>query len=145
MSKPPSELFDGTNGSKTQLMQELKLKGYKFSEDDIQFITKDETGQIVWLESGNSNAGLEHILNGNGKTKGHADDFQKAFGISKNEIPAYLEKVITNGKVIENKLKPVGKRMGFERTYYYMGNYYVVTGIGTNGFIVSAYPKRIRK
>ena len=33
----------------------------------------------------------------------------------------------------------------YERTYYYNGEHYVVTGIGTNGYIVSAYPKRIRK
>lgn len=30
--------------------------------------------------------------------------------------------------------------MGFERVYYYEGSYYVMTGIGTNGYIVSAYP-----
>lgn len=31
--------------------------------------------------------------------------------------------------------------MGFTRQYYYEGNYYVVAGIGSNGYIVSAYPK----
>ena len=102
-------------------------------------------GQIVWLEKGNSNAGLKHILDGNGKTPGHAADFQRAFGISRSEVPAYIEKVITNGTVVNNKLKPVGNRMGYERTYYYNGEHYVVTGIGTNGYIVSAYPKRVQK
>lgn len=32
--------------------------------------------------------------------------------------------------------------MGYERVYYYESNYHVVTGIGTNGFIVSAFPRR---
>ena len=27
-----------------------------------------------------------------------------------------------------------------ERIYYYNGKHYVLTGIGTNGFIVTAYP-----
>lgn len=145
MSKSSSGLFERTNGTKSQLIQELKDNNIKFSEKDIQFITKDKTGQTVWLESGNSNAGLKHILDGNGMTKGHANDFRKAFGISRDEIPAYIEKVISNGKIINNHLKPIGRKMGYERTYYYNGNYYVVTGIGTNGYIVSAYPKRIIK
>lgn len=51
----------------------------------------------MWLEKGNSSAGLEHIINGNG-------------------------------------------RNGFERIYYFDKKYYVLTGIGTNGFIVTAYP-----
>ena len=145
MSKGTSGHFSGTSGAKSQLIQELKDNNIKFSEKDMRFIAKDKTGQTIWLESGNSNAGLKHILDGNGTTKGHADDFQKAFGISRSEVPTYLESVITNGTVVSNKLKPIGKRMGYERTYYYNGNYHVVTGIGTNGFIVSAYPKRMRK
>lgn len=35
--------------------------------------------------------------------------------------------------------------MGYERVYYYEGEYHVVVGVGTNGFIVSAYPHRHRK
>ena len=30
--------------------------------------------------------------------------------------------------------------MGYERVYPYEGEYSIITGIGTNGFIVSAYP-----
>lgn len=145
MSKGGSGLFKGTNGGKTELITELKSKNIKFSQSDIKFVTRDKTGQIVWLENGNASAGLKHILDGNGTTKGHAGDFQRAFGISKSEIPGYIEKVVTYGSIVDNKLKPIGKRMGYERTYYYNGEYYIVTGIGSNGFIVSAYPKRIRK
>ena len=108
MSKSMSGHFSGTSGTKSQFIQELKSKNIKFSEKDIQFITKDKTGQTVWLENGNSNAGLKHILDGNGTTKGHAGDFQRAFGISRAEIPAYLEKVISNGKIVESKTKLIG-------------------------------------
>ena len=145
MSKGGSGLFKGTSGSQSALISELKAKNVKFSEGDVKFVTRDKTGQIVWLEKGNSNAGLKHILDGNGKTPGHAADFLRAFGISRSEVPAYIEKVITNGTVVNNKLKPVGNRMGYERTYYYNGEHYIVTGIGTNGYIVSAYPKRVQK
>lgn len=145
MSKGGSGLFKGTSGSQSALISELKSKNVKISESDVKFVTRDKTGQIVWLEKGNAGAGLKHILDGNGATKGHAEDFQRAFGISRSEIPAYIERVVTNGTVVDNKLKPIGTRMGYERTYYYNGEYHVVTGIGTNGFIVSAYPKRIRK
>lgn len=144
MSKGGSGHFSGTSGTRAQLIQELKSSNTKFSEKDMLFITKDKTGQTVWLEKGSSGAGLKHILDGDGTTTGHANDFQKAFGISRSEVPAYLEKVISNGKVVSNTLKPIGNRMGYERVYYYNGNYHVVTGIGTNGFIVSAYPKRLK-
>lgn len=135
----------GASSSSEALVKQLEQSGVKLSKKDIVFVTKDKTGQVVWLEKGSSSAGLKHILDGDGKTLGHAEDFQRAFGISRSEIPSHIEKVITNGIVVDNKLKPVGNRMGYERTYYYNGEHYVVTGIGTNGYIVSAYPKRIRK
>ncbi len=45
-----------------------------------------------------------------------------------------------NGRIISNELKRINGRDGFERIYYYDGKHYVLTGIGTNGFIVTAYP-----
>ena len=126
------------------LLDELERNGVKFDRDAVQFVTRDKTGQIVWLESGSRSAGLEHILHGNGRTPGHAGDFARAFGVSEAEVASYLRTVITHGEVVSNELKPIGSsgRMGYERVYYYEGNYHVVAGIGTNGFIVSAYPKR---
>ena len=34
------------------------------------------------------------------------------------------------------------REMGYERVYEHSGKYYAMTGIGTNGFILSAYPIR---
>lgn len=31
--------------------------------------------------------------------------------------------------------------MGYERVYCHEGEYCSVTGVGTNGFIISAYPR----
>lgn len=123
------------------LVKELQDNGVKFSRKNMVFITKDATGQIVWLESGNSAAGLEHILHGNGTTKGHARDFEKAFGLLESEVPTYLYRVITRGEVVSNSLKTLANgRKGYTRVYYYGGRYNIITGIGTNGFIASAYP-----
>ena len=61
--------FGKTEGAKryetAELIKELEKNRIKFNKKDIIFITKDGTGQTLWLEKGNSSAGLEHILNGN--------------------------------------------------------------------------------
>lgn len=138
--------FGGTNGANANesgsLIKELERNGVKFTKNNIVFITKDQTGQIVWLETGNKSAGLSHILDGDGVTTGHAADFERAFGVSREEIPNYLEKVIRHGTVVDNKIVKKGFQEGYERTYYYEGKHYVIAGIGTNGFVISAYPKK---
>lgn len=126
--------FGNTNHVKKieseNLIKELESKGVKFSRENIVFITKDKIGQIVWLEKGNSSAGLEHIINGNGRTPGHADDFKKAFGVPSDKIPEYLDKVISRGKIVSNMLVKKGNREGFERIYYYEGKHYLLQVLG---------------
>lgn len=135
--------FGKTQGAaedEESLIAELEKNGVKFSKKNIIFITRDKTGKIIWLEKGNKSAGLEHILNGNGKSKGHASDFEKAFGIPKTKIPDFLKDVIEKGKIISNVKETVNGRTGYKCIYYYGGKHYVVYGIGTNGFIVTAFP-----
>lgn len=119
------------------LVAELEHDGVKFTRKDMLFVTRDKTGQIVWLEKGNAGSGMGHI-----KSRGHDEQIAKAFGIPKTEVEAYLRKVISQGSIVRNDLKPIGNRMGYERVYYYEGKYCIITGVGTNGFIVSAYPRR---
>ena len=128
--------------TRKHMIDQLTKAGVKFNPNDVLFATKDKTGQLVWLEKGNKGAGLEHILYGDGRSRGHASDFKKALGLESNQVSGYLQKVITHGNVVSNTIKPVRNRMGFERVYNYEGNYYIVTGIGTNGFIISAYPHK---
>ena len=127
-------LIDGS------LVAELERNGVKFSREDMLFVARDKTGQIVWLEKGNAGAGMGHI-----KSRGHDEQIAKAFGIPKADVESYLRKVISQGSVVKNELKPIGNRMGYERVYHYEGEYCIITGIGTNGFIVSAYPRHHRK
>ncbi len=147
-SSPQGSLSQGGVDSKVKeltkkhMIDQLTKAGVKFNPNDVLFVTKDKTGQLVWLEKGNKGAGLEHILHGDGRSRGHASDFKKALGLESNQVSGYLQKVITYGSIVSNTIKPIGNRMGFERVYSYEGNYYIVTGIGTNGFIVSAYPHK---
>ena len=115
-----------------ELIEELANRGETFNEADIVFITKDATGEIIWLENGNETAGLIHIV------ERHGDDFKRTSGLNVEEIPVFLERVVSQGVVVSNL--PSKARTGYTRIYDYDGSYYTVTGIGTNGFIVTAYP-----
>lgn len=114
------------------LIEELKQRNVKFTEDDIIFIEKDSSGKIIWLEKGNPDAGLEHILRGNGKKPGHASDFFKAFGISEDQIPTFLRGVILAGNYTTQ---------GGVRIYSVPNSKHSLWVVmGDNGFIVTAYP-----
>ena len=121
------------------LFAELDKNNVKYTKENVVFIARDETGQIVFLETGNSSAGLKHIL------QRHSQNFKDAFNIDDSQIPAYLKNVVRYGKVVSDKIVTKNGKQGFERRYNYNGNYYVITGIGSNGFIVSAYPREIKK
>lgn len=119
------------------LFAELDKDQVKYTRENVIFIVRDVTGQIVWLETGNETAGLTHIL------KRHAENFKKSLDMDPDQIPEYIIKVITLGEIIENKIVMRNNRPGFSRKYYYEGKYYILTGIGLNGFIISAYPRQI--
>ena len=123
-----------------ELINELENNRIKFSKNDLIFIARDSEGQVVWLENGNSGAGLIHLLDGDEDTPGHADDFKRALGISRDEIPAYLFEVVAKGKVVKIRKRKANGRAGLDKIYYYQGAYHLLCGVGTNGFIVTAHP-----
>ena len=85
------------------LIDDLRTSGIKFTEEDMLFVTKDKTDPIMWLEKGNDGAGLKYLLDGDGRRPGHTDDFWRAFGVTRKEIPEFLKEVISQGEVISNK------------------------------------------
>ena len=116
------------------LVEELRRNNIKFTEQDILFITKDKSGQVVWLEEGNDGAGFKHIY------IRHASQFEKAFGVKLKLLPTFLHNVVTNGDISlikernENGLNKVDK-------IYDIGNKHIIfTSIGGNGFLVAARP-----
>ncbi len=126
----------GTQGAKNNvtanLISEMEKAGVKFSKENVVFVTKDGTGQTVWLETGDQSAGMQHIVSR------HADDFQAKHGVAKSEIASHLETVFRQGKVEYSRV--TRNNGGYERLYSYNGKYYLLSGVGQNGYIVSAYP-----
>lgn len=116
-------------------IQKLKEVGVKFTPQDVIFTTNDESGQLIWLEKGNENAGLKHII------KNHAKDFENKLGVSESEISNIIMDIITNGKLMS-----VSKRSGktfdqYEKIYKYKNEYFFLAALGTNGYVVSMHPE----
>ncbi|MGH2413866.1 MAG: hypothetical protein ACRDEA_09295 [Microcystaceae cyanobacterium] len=113
----------------SELIAELQQARIKHNPENILAITKLADSRIVFLETGNTKAGLQHIR-GN-----HENDFEKR-GISLNQIPDVTIKAIAQGKVL-------GKQ-GATRTIYEVAfegkTQYISVDVGNNGYIVGANP-----
>ena len=107
------------------LLDELAFSGVKYTAEDVQMVTKNSNGMLVWLETGDENAGLTHMQ------LRHSEDFAKR-GI--DDIPRFLKEVLdTKPRIVRHNSR------GYNAIYEYNGKKYLVA-YGTNGFIVSAHP-----
>ena len=106
------------------LFEELDKIGVKYTKENVILIRRSPMGEILWLETGNDLAGLQHIL-------AHKFDF-KARGIS--DIPNFLDKLL---KTVPEKTGQSVK--GLFADYLIDGHRYRIA-YGTNGFIVTCYP-----
>ena len=114
-----------------------------FSREFIRDLNATEYVQIVKHEKSIEEAKNDYYKNTVRAFVLIPKDFERAFGVQRQNVGSYLKAVIKNGSVVSNRLVNIGNgRQGYERVYEYKGNYYTMTGIGTNGFIVSAYPIR---
>lgn len=111
------------------LLRELAESGIRHTPEDIVCIARRAAdGKIIFIENGNSRAGLRHIL------ERHAGDFA-GHGFSSDEIPDIVIKAATEGRPA-----------GFQRTrpVYEIetkGNRYrIAVTLGSNGFVVGANP-----
>lgn len=120
----------------TKLVVEMEKNNIKFSKDSLVFVTKDKSGQIIFLETGKDEAGLNHIQ------RRHSREFVEAFGVKSKDIPNFLYKVISDGVIVDERMEMRRGREAFTKVYDYQGNYYILTGIGTNGFVVTARPAK---
>lgn len=114
---------------------EMEAGGAKFTHKDVVFTARDATGQVVWLEKGTKIAGLDHL-----KARGHIGQLAKYLDVSESDVPKTLRNVIRDGRIVSNKTVKRGNRIGYERKYEYNGKCVVLAAIGTNGFLVTAYP-----
>lgn len=136
MSKGSSHLFSGTSGEGKALIAEVVASGEKISPEKVVMITRDPNGKIVWLESGNTKSGLEHIINKHGR------EFNGR-GIANNDIPDYVLEAVYQGNVVGTQ----GKRN--PRTIYefvYNGKTQrIAVQVGSNGYIVGANLKSLEE
>ena len=136
MSKGSSHLFSGTSGEGKALISEVVASGEKISPEKVVMITRDPNGKIVWLESGNTKSGLEHIINK------HGHEFNGR-GIANNDIPDYVLEAVYQGNVVGTQ----GKRN--PRTIYefvYNGKTQrIAVQVGSNDYIVGANLKSLEE
>jgi len=122
-----------TNWNSKELLDELANSGVKYNPDDLVAVTKTPDGKLVWLENGNSQAGLNHVMN-------HADDFAKK-GIAKDEITDLVMKALNKGEIVGYQGKGTGRPI-YKVTFNGETQGVAIT-VGSNGFIVGANPKSL--
>lgn len=120
----------------SKIVSEMERNHIKFTKENLVFTTKDKTGQIIFLETGKDDAGLKHIQ------QRHTREFHDAFSVKKEEIPHFLYKVVREGNIVDNHIEIRNGKQTVTKVYDYQGNYYILTGVGTNGFIVTARPAK---
>ena len=118
----------------TELLDELAKSGVKYNPDDVIAVTKTAEGKLVWLENGNSKAGLEHIMS-------HADDFASK-GIPKDQIKDLVMEALNKGEVVGYQGRGQGRPI--YEIIFNGEKYRVAITVGNNGFIVGANPSSIK-
>ncbi len=118
--------------SKRKLIKEVIQKGEKITSKNVLSIVKLDDGKINWVEVGKvgkKGSGLNHIV------EHHTNEFAK-FGIKSKSIPKLLTKTLKEGKII-------GYYKGRTPVYqakYRRRTFNLLIAVGTNGYIVTAYP-----
>ena len=115
---------------RTELLTRLADSGVKHTPEDVVAI-EEIGGRIVFLETGNTRAGLNHIL------AAHEADFA-AKGVSADQIPELVMAALRQGKEVGVQGKPPGRPI-YEIEFNGQ-TLRVAISVGSNGFIVGANP-----
>lgn len=110
--------------------------GLKFNPANIVATSTRQDGQIVFLETENSSAGLRHI------TKNHGGDFAK-IGISEDQIPAVITHAVSEGRIVG--FQGVGSGRPIYEILINGQPQRIAVTTGGNGFIVGANPAGVSK
>ncbi|GIM94222.1 eCIS core domain-containing protein [Paractinoplanes toevensis] len=117
--------------NRQDLIDELARNGVKHNPEDILEIGKDPSGKIIFLEKGNSRAGLQHIL------ERHAQDFANV-GVPADKVGRLVFEAVVSGQVVgttgRTRPRPVYEVVFEGQTYR------VTVTVAVNGFIVGANP-----
>jgi hypothetical protein len=114
-------------------LQKIEINGkpIKFTAENVIRIDRTSDGRIVFLEQGNSNAGLQHIK------EAHATDFINK-GITEEQIPDAVMVAVTKGKVVGYQGPDLGRPI-YQLEFNGITQYIAVT-VADNGFVVGANP-----
>lgn len=109
----------------------MTAQGIKFTPENIVQVAKTGDGNIVFLETGNSKAGLQHIIGE------HAKDFEN-IGISEAQIPYVVMNAVSEGSVIGYQGRGTGRPI--YETVVNGETHRIAVTVSNNGFIVRANP-----
>ncbi|MHA6910396.1 beta strand repeat-containing protein, partial [Ralstonia pseudosolanacearum] len=110
----------------------LAANGVKFSQQNVVATGRTQSGQIVFLETGTTKAGLEHIIDA------HGAEFA-SMGVSPKEIPDVVMRAVTQGTLVGYQGSGTGRPI-YEVNVNGQSQRIAVT-VGSNGFIVGANPR----
>ncbi|WP_367372617.1 DUF637 domain-containing protein [Pseudomonas lini] len=116
----------------TSLLDELIANGVKFTPENVIATARSSSGKVVFLETGNSKAGLQHII------EEHGSQFAQ-MGVSEAQIPGVVMKAVSEGKLIGYQGSGAGRPI-YELTINGQQQRIAVT-VGDNGFVVGANPR----
>ena len=117
--------------TKASLLKEMTSQGIKYTPENIVQVAKNADGKIVFLETGNSKAGLQHIIGE------HAKDFAN-IGVSEAQIPGVVMKAVSEGKIVGYQGKGTGRPI-YETVINGEVHRLAIT-VSSNGFMVGANP-----
>ncbi|MFC4948354.1 WXG100 family type VII secretion target [Pseudonocardia sp. GCM10023141] len=119
------------DADRQSLINELVARGTKINAAEVLHIARAPDGRIVWIERGNGMAGLSHILRA-----GRIRDFLN-IGVSPTDVPRLAIKAVMDGM----PLGQVGKDgVAYDVDIGGGRRAMIVVIVGSNGFVVSAYP-----
>ena len=124
------------SGVKFVLVNKLNQSGVKFNKEALVAIRELPDGRVIFLEQGTSTivngvekgSGLAHIMK-------HVEQFT-AKDIATKDIPKLLMDAVNNGKIVGTS----GKSTPVFEVVYNGQTRHVAIGVGSNGYIVQAYP-----
>ncbi|NUA31395.1 hemagglutinin repeat-containing protein [Cupriavidus basilensis] len=123
---------NANSGVSQDALDTLAANGVKFTPENVVATGTAKNGQIVFIETGKSDAGLKHIV------EQHGAEFEK-MGVSAEKIPAVVVKAVTEGKIVGYQGNGTGRPI-----YELMINgqlQRIAVTVSINGFIVGANPR----
>ncbi|CAB3680276.1 hypothetical protein LMG24076_02391 [Trinickia soli] len=131
-SRTATSLGGATSSAVSQAdLDALAANGVKFTSQNVISTGRTPSGQIVFMETGNATAGLQHIIDE------HADDFAN-IGVAQRDISSVVMQAVTEGNIVGYQGSGTGRPI-YQVTINGQPQRIAVT-VGSNGFIVGANP-----